>query len=99
MVPIQYSGQNIEISPTIRDYANKKFSRLEKHSHRITSMHVIFSVNKARSLQMAEAKLHIPGSEIYAEAESEDMYKTIDLLLDRLVRQLEKHKGKHEGSH
>lgn len=94
MLPIQFSGHNVEVTPILRDYAMKKFSRLEKHSHRITSMHVILDVNKLRSVQMAEARLHVPGAEIYAKAESEDMYKTIDMLVDKLVRQLDKHKGK-----
>ncbi|MCL5260734.1 MAG: HPF/RaiA family ribosome-associated protein [Gammaproteobacteria bacterium] len=41
--------------------------------------------------------MHAPGSEVYASAQSEDMYKTVDLLIDKLVGQLDKHKGKRES--
>lgn len=94
MLPIQFSGHGIEITQTLRDFANKKLNRLQKHSHSITSTHVFFNVNKI--LQAAEATVHVPGLEIYASAESEDMYKTIDLLVDKLVRQLDRYKGKSD---
>lgn len=92
MIPIQYTGHNVEISQTVRDYVEKRFQRLQKHANRITSLHVIFNADKL--LQIAEATVHIPGSEIYARAESEDMYKTIDLLANKLLRQIDKQKGK-----
>lgn len=92
MQQIQFTGHNIEITPPIRDYVSKKFKKFKRHVDSITSVHVILNVDKLR--QVAEAKIHIPGSEIYAQAESDDMYKTIDALVDRLVRQLEKRKGK-----
>jgi putative sigma-54 modulation protein len=96
MLPIQLTGHGNEITATLRDFVNNKFTRLQKHSDRITSIHVFFKTNKL--MQVAEATIHLPGSEIYASAESEDMYKTIDLLVDKLVHQLEKHKGKFDSS-
>lgn len=97
MLPIQLSGHGVEITQTLHEFVNKKFGRLQKHSDHITSIHIFFGVNKL--MQTAEATVHIPGLEIYASAESEDMYKTIDLLTDKLVRQLDKHKGKSDGKH
>jgi putative sigma-54 modulation protein len=94
MVPIQFSGHGGELTPILQEFVNKKFERLQKHFDRITSIHVFFNIDKL--LQIAEATIHIPGHEIYAKAESEDMYKTIDLLVDKLDRQLDKHKGKSE---
>lgn len=90
--PIQFTGHNVEINQMLRDFVNDKFSRLTKHADQIISVHVILNVDKLS--QVAEARLHIPHSEVYAKAESEDMYKAIDLLVDKLVRQLEKHGGK-----
>jgi putative sigma-54 modulation protein len=95
MVPIQLTGHSIEINDNLRNFVEKKFSRLQKHAERITSIHVILTVVKLQ--QKAEAKVHIPKAEIYASADSEDMYKTIDILLDKLVAQLDKRKGKREG--
>lgn len=97
MLPIQFSGHGIGITQTLHDFVAKKFERLKKHSDRITHIHVFFNVNKL--LQGAEATIHIPGCEVYAKAESEDMYKTIDLLIDKLVRQLEKNKSKDDKKH
>lgn len=91
--PIQLTGHHVEITQTIRDFVKDKFDRLKKHNEVITSIHVVLSVDKLR--QMAEAKLHVPHAEVFATAESEDMYKTIDILVDKLVRQLEKHRGKN----
>ena len=98
MLPsIQITGHGVEISPTMREFIDDKFGRLIRHAEKITSIHVILNVTKQR--QIAEVRLHIPRAEIYADAESEDMYKTIDLLLDKIVRQLEKHREKHEKNH
>lgn len=97
MLPIQFSGHSVEVTQTLREFATKKFERLQKHSDHITSVHVFFNVNKL--LQVAEATVHIPGFEVYASAESEDMYKTIDLLIDKLIRQIDKHKSKNDKGH
>ena len=97
MIPIQFSGHGVEVTQTLRDFVNKKFERIQKHFDHITNIHVFFNLNKL--LQVAEATIHLPGTEIYASAESEDMYKTIDLLMDKLMRQLDKHKGKHDKKH
>ena len=97
MLPIQFSGHGVGITQTLHDFATKKFERLQKHSDHITSIHVFFNVNKL--LQVAEATVHVPGFEVYASAESEDMYKTIDLLIDKLIRQIDKHKGKSDKGH
>lgn len=92
MLPIQFSGHGFEVTPTLQDFIQKKFSRIQKHSVNITKIHLFFSVDKL--IQAAEATIHIPGHEIYAKAESEDMYKTIDLLIDKVIRQLDKCKRK-----
>ena len=93
MTPIQLSGHGVEITSTLSDFVNKKFARIEKHSDKITKIHIFFNVSKLT--QKAEATIHVPGCEIFASAESEDMYKTIDLLIDKVVRQLDKYKGKN----
>ncbi len=93
MQPIQISGHGIEITPTLHDFIHKKFEHVKKHSAQITNIHIFLNVSKLT--QAAETTIHIPGHEIYANAKSEDMYKTIDLLVDKAIRQLEKHKIKN----
>lgn len=99
MQQIQFTGHNIAITPILREFTHTKFKRLERYADHITSVYVIFGIDheKGDKPQCAEAKIHLPGVEIYASAESEDMYKTIDLLVDKLARQLSKHKGKHDS--
>lgn len=94
MLPIQITGHDVEITEALHDFTTKKFEKLQKHSEHITSVHVFLTVDKLD--QKAEATVHIPGHEVFAHANSEDMYKTIDLLMDKLIRQLDKHKGKND---
>lgn len=90
---VQYTGHNIEITQAIRDHIEKKLSRLKAQTDKITNIHIIFEVEKLR--QIAEANVAVPGTMINAKAESEDMYKTVDLLIDKLNAQLTKYKEKH----
>lgn len=80
-------------SEALRTFTIEKFEKLYKLAHNITDIHVIFKVDKLRHI--AEANLHVPNfPPINAECESENMYKTIDLLIDKLKSQLGKHKEK-----
>jgi putative sigma-54 modulation protein len=97
---ISLTGNHIDLTPALRDYVDSKFARLERHFDKVTNIHVILSVEKLR--QKAEATLHINGANIFADETSEDMYAAIDGLLDKLDRQVIKHKEKnmnHKGHH
>lgn len=87
------SGHHLDLTDALNDYVNSKLAKLVKHNDSITNTHVILSVEKL--VQKAEATLHISGADLFAEAESEDMYAAIDGLAGKLDRQLIKHKEKH----
>ncbi|ARG98197.1 ribosome hibernation-promoting factor, HPF/YfiA family [Legionella micdadei] len=89
---INFTGHNIEITPALRSYAEDKLNKLEKHFDKITSIHVIFDVQKLN--QIVEASIMVAKGELHARSESEDMYASIDALIDKLDRQLIKHKEK-----
>jgi len=89
---IQLTGRNIDITDHLREYTNNKFQRLIRHADNIISIQVTFNVEKLR--QIAEGTVHLPGSNINATAESEDMYHTILELVDKLERQISKQKAK-----
>ncbi|AEY00588.1 ribosome hibernation promoting factor [Oceanimonas pelagia] len=89
---INLTGHHVEITDALRDYVNSKFSRLERHFDHITNAHVILNVEKMQ--QIAEAKLHVSGGELFANAQHENMYAAIDGLIDKLDRQIIKHKEK-----
>lgn len=89
---INISGHHLEITEALRDYVISKLERLSHHHDRITSTHVILSVDKLE--QKAEATLHVSGKDIFADATDADLYTAIDSLADKLDRQLIKHKEK-----
>jgi len=89
---INISGHHIEITTALKNYVLNKLERLERHFDRMTNIQVILSVEK--HLQKAESTIHAGGSEIYADAESDDLYAAIDQLADKLDRQLIKKKEK-----
>ena len=89
---VTVSGHHIEVTDSLRNYVSSKLERLERHFDRITNMNVILSVEKQR--QKAESTIHVSGGEIYADAEDDDLYAAIDMLADKLDRQLIKKKEK-----
>ena len=89
---INISGHHVEVTPALRDYVMTKFDRLQRHFDQITNTEVTLIVEKL--VQKAEATIHVSGADIFATADSEDMYAAIDLLADKLDRQLIKHKEK-----
>jgi putative sigma-54 modulation protein len=89
---INLTGHHVEITPPMREYVLGKFERLERHFDRVTNVHVILSVEKLR--QKAEAELHLNGAQVYADNTEEDMYAAIDGMVDKLDRQLKRHKEK-----
>lgn len=89
---INLTGHHMDITPAIRSFVQEKFERLERHFDHITNIHVILTVEKER--QKAEATLHVSKGKIFAVAKHEDMYAAIDMLIDKLDRQVIKHKEK-----
>lgn len=89
---VNVSGHHVEVTDSLRNYVATKLEKLERHFDRITNMSVILSVEKQR--QKAESTVHISGGEIYADAEHDDLYAAIDMMADKLDRQLIKKKEK-----
>jgi putative sigma-54 modulation protein len=89
---INLTGHHIEITHALREYVQDKFVKLERHFDHINQVHVILNVEKNN--QTAEAKLNLPGTELFASCDHENMYAAIDLLIDKLDRQVKKHKAK-----
>jgi ribosome hibernation promoting factor len=90
---LNISGHHLDITDPIKDYVTNKLSKLERHHDRITSTSVILSVEKL--VQKAEATVHVSGGEFFADSEHDDLYAAIDILTDKLDRQLIKHKEKN----
>ncbi|MFT4653607.1 MAG: putative sigma-54 modulation protein [Kangiellaceae bacterium] len=86
------TGHHVEITESLRKYVDTKFEKLERHFDHINNVHVILNVEKLK--QKAEATLHFNGGEVFANAQHADMYAAIDGLIDKLDRQIIKHKEK-----
>ena len=94
---ITLNGKNIDITNAIRDYVNEKFDRVIKHNGQIMNMKVTLSVTKNPSVKKnctAEANCFLNGSVIKVKENAETMYAAIDLLADRLDRQVREIKEK-----
>jgi putative sigma-54 modulation protein len=89
---VQLSGQQIEVTPALRDHVNSRLDRVTRLDERILSLSIVLSVNKLQ--QRAEGTLAVTGSTLHAEALENDMYVSIDVLFDKLVTQLRKHREK-----
>ena len=89
---INLTGHHVDITDSLRDYVDTKFSKLERHFDHINNVHVILKVEKLQ--QIAEATLHLSGTEVFATSEHADMYAAIDALIAKLDRQVIKHKEK-----
>ncbi len=89
---INLTGHHVEVTEPLRDFVHSKFAKLERHFDHINNVHVILNVEKLS--QIAEAKMNVNGGELFASCEHTDMYAAIDSLIDKLDRQIIKHKEK-----
>ncbi len=94
---LHMTGHHLEITPAIRDYINTKMDRINRHFDHVIDINIILSVEKLK--QKAEANVHLSGKDIFVESANEDMYAAIDLLVDKLDRQIVKHKEKSKNKH
>lgn len=90
------TGHHVEVTQAIKEYVVNKLDRVLRHFDGIISVHVTLSVEKLQ--HKCETTVHIRGKDIHVESEEPNMYAAIDLLVDKLDRQLVKNKEKHEGA-
>ena len=89
------SGHHLEVTPALRDYVTSKLDRIARHFDQVVDMRVLLTVDnmKEKDLrQRAECNLHVKGRDLFAESSHFDLYAAIDLVMDKLSRQLRKRK-------
>jgi putative sigma-54 modulation protein len=89
---VQVSGHHVEVTQAIREYVLSKLERVQRHFDQVIDINVILSVQKLK--QKAEISVHVRGKDIHVESDDADMYAAIDLMMDKLDRQVIKHKQK-----
>ena len=92
---LSISGHHVEVTPALREYVTTKLRRIRHHFDQVIDVNVILSVEKL--VQRAEMKLLVAGREIFAEATHTDLYAAVDTLIDKLDRQVIKHKQKRQN--
>lgn len=94
---LSVTGHHVDVTTAMRNYVANKMEKVERHFDLVSDVHCILTVEKLR--HKAEAKVHVNGGTIYADATEEDMYAAIDGLVDKLDRQVRKHKEKLVDHH
>jgi len=93
---VSVTGHHVEVTDSLRTHVEEKIGKLKRHFDNVTDVHVILTVEKLA--QKAEATVQVSGAKLFADDAQEDMYQAIDSMVDKLDRQIIKHKEK-TGSH
>ena len=94
---LNLSGHHLEITPGTRQYVSNKFKRIKRHFSRVTQVHCVLSAEKSH--YKAEATVHLSKGRLYAEAVRHDLKAALDELVDKLDRQVRRHKEKLHDHH
>lgn len=95
---VTVTGRNIELTPALKDYLVEKLRRAQKHFDHPLDATALLSVAKNPSIannQTAEVTLKVNGTVIRGEESTENMYASIDLVADKIERQLRKYKTRY----
>ncbi len=91
---LSIQGHHIEVTPALREYVKSKLDRIRRHFDQVIDVNAVLGVEKLQ--QKAEVTLHVKGKDLFAEAVDTDLYAAIDLVADRLDRQVLKYKNKRQ---
>jgi putative sigma-54 modulation protein len=94
---LHVKGKNLEVSDSIRDYAERKLAKLDKQVHALTRVELELAVERNPSVaanQVAEATVWLKGHTLRAREATRDMKASIDELTEKLLRQIKSDRGK-----
>jgi len=92
-VKISVTFRHTEPTDALRLYAEEKIHRIGKFFSQPLDAHIVLAV-ESKERQSAEVELHTHGTTIHGKEETEDLYSAIDLVIDNVKRQVQKHKDK-----
>lgn len=102
---LHISGHHVEVTPALKQFVTEKIQRLSRHIDDLLDVNVILTVDSPKhegrhgGRHQAEAKLHVSGANLFAKSTAPDMYAAIDLLMDKLDRQVTKFNAKRHNHH
>jgi putative sigma-54 modulation protein len=91
------SGHHLEVTPALRSYVTGKLDRITRHFDQVVDVKVLLTVVKQKEKekrQRAECNIHVKGNDLFAESSHQDLYAAVDDLVDKLDRQVVKHKNR-----
>ena len=91
------SGHHLEVTPALRGYVTNKLDRVTRHFDQMVDVKVLLSVENQKEKdkrQRAECTIRVKGNDLLAESAHEDLYAAVDELMDKLDRQVVRHKDK-----
>jgi putative sigma-54 modulation protein len=89
------SGHHLDVTPAIREYVQNKLERITRHFDQVIDSHVILCIDnltEKEKRQKAEINLRVAGKILHITSAAHDLYAAIDMLMDRLDRQVVKYK-------
>jgi putative sigma-54 modulation protein len=92
-MPIEFKFRHLEPSEAIRTYATDKLNKLQKYLRDPLDAHMTFSLE--RRLHCVDVSFSNGGERFQARAEQEDMYASIDIVVDKIQRQVNRAHGQH----
>lgn len=91
------SGHHLEVTPALRSYVTNKLDRISRHFDQVVDVKVLLCIEKQKEKlgrQRAECNIHVKGNDMFAESSHADLYAAVDELVDKLDRQVNRHKTK-----
>ncbi|HHS50970.1 MAG TPA: ribosome-associated translation inhibitor RaiA [candidate division Zixibacteria bacterium] len=89
---LRITGRRLDLTPEIKDYAETAVAGLDRFFDKIIDTHLILEVEKHR--MRAELSVSVHGQQLIAHAETDDLYISIDDVVDKMQRQLKKYNAK-----
>jgi putative sigma-54 modulation protein len=96
------SGHHLEVTSALREYVLAKLERVVRHFDQVVDVNVLLTVEKLKEKerrQKCEVTLRVKGRDIFVEHANEDLYAAIDQLMDKLDRQVVRHKDRTQEHH
>ena len=96
------SGHHLEVTPALRSYVTDKLDRITRHFDQVVDVKVLLSIENQTEKdgrQKAECNIHVKGNDMFAESAHYDLYAAVDDLVDKLDRQVVRHKDRIRNHH
>jgi putative sigma-54 modulation protein len=102
LMNLTISGHHLEVTPALRNYVTGKLDRITRHFDQVVDVKVLLSIEnqtEKEGRQRAECNIHVKGNDMFAESAHHDLYAAVDDLVDKLDRQVVKHKDRIRNHH